>query len=257
LLEALTAYEEWLNIAIVVDMGNPGVIKAVFFDWFNTLARYEPPREELHSHVLREFGIAISSSDLMLGVLAADKYFFAEVARLSLSKRSPEEQAELYVHYANIMLNEVGIKVDEKLIPQIVKKWPQVFDQISFILFDDVLSTLRTLKERKLILGLLTNATKDAISIHRKLGLEPYLNFTVTSEEAREEKPNPAIFLLALEKAGVGASEAVHVGDQHDLDVVGARGVGINPVLIDRFDLYPEVSDCPRIRTLPELAEHL
>lgn len=238
-------------------MGNLGVIKAVFFDWFNTLAYYQPPREELHSQVLCEFGIEVLPSDLMPGVLTADKYFFAEIARLSLSKRSPEEQAELYVHYANIMLNEIGAKVDKRLIPQIVKKWPQVFGQMTFILFDDVLSTLRTLKERKLILGLLTNATKDAISIHRKLGLEPYLNFTVTSEEAREEKPNPPIFLLALERAGVGASEAVYVGDQHALDVVGARGVGINAVLIDRFDLYPEVSDCPRIRTLPELAEHL
>ena len=158
LLEVLTAYEEGLNISTVVYMGSPGVIKAVFFDWFNTLARYEPPREELHSQVLREFSIVISSSDLMSGVLAADKYFFAEVARLSLSKRNPEELAELYVHYANIMLNEVGVKVDEKLIPQIVKKWPQVFDQITFVLFDDVLSTLRTLKERNLILGLITNA---------------------------------------------------------------------------------------------------
>ena len=233
------------------------MIKAIFFDWFNTLACYEPPREELHSYLLREFGIEISPSDLMPGILAADKYFFTEGARSPVSKRNPEEQAKLYTHYAHIMLSEVGIEADNELVLQIIKKWPQVFSRIQFALFDDVLATLKTLKESKLILGLLTNATKDAISIHRKLGLEPYLNFTVTSEEAREEKPNPPIFLLALERAGVGASEAVHVGDQHDLDVVGARGVGINPVLIDRFDLYPEVSDCPRIHTLPELAEYL
>ena len=79
-------------MAIIVDMGNPGVAKAVFFDWFNTLACYEPPREKLHSQVLHEFGIEIPSSDLMPGVLAADKYFFAEIARLSLSKRSPENR---------------------------------------------------------------------------------------------------------------------------------------------------------------------
>lgn len=33
--------------------------------------------------------------------------------------------------------------------------------------------------------------------------------------------------------------------------------VGITPILIDRFDFYPEVSDCPRIRTLPELMPYL
>ncbi len=79
----------------------------------------------------------------------------------------------------------------------------------------------------------------------------------VTSEEAGADKPKPEIFLKALEKAGVDASEAVHVGDQYDLDVVGARGVGISPILIDRYDLYPEVDDCPRIRSLTELAQYL
>ena len=30
------------------------MIKAVFFDWFSTLARYDPPREQLQAQVLRE-----------------------------------------------------------------------------------------------------------------------------------------------------------------------------------------------------------
>jgi len=233
------------------------VIKAIFFDWFNTLACYEPPREELHSHLLREFGIEISPLDLMPGILAADKYFFTEGARSPVSKRNPEEQAKLYTHYANIMLSEVGIEADNELVLQIIKKWPQVFSRTQFALFDDVLATLKTLKESKLILGLLTNATKDTISIHRELGLELYLDFVVTSEEAKADKPNPSIFLLALERARVDASEATHVGDQYDLDVVGARGVGINPILIDRYNLYPEVNDCPRIHSLTELAQYL
>jgi len=62
---------------------------------------------------------------------------------------------------------------------------------------------------------------------------------------------------LALQRAGVDASEAIHVGDQYKIDVAGARGVGINPILIDRYDLYPEFSDCPRIRNLTELTKYL
>ena len=58
---------------------------------------------------------------------------------------------------------------------------------------------------------------------------------------------------MALERAGVRASEAVYVGDQYETDVVGARGGGINPVLIDRYDLLTKVSDCPRIHSLTEL----
>lgn len=233
------------------------MIKAVFFDWFNTLAYYEPPREELHSQLLREFGIEVSPSDLMPGLLAADKYFFAEAVRLPVNKRGPKKQAEFYIRYIDVMLSTAGVKVGKELVLQIFNKWPQVFGQAQFALFDDVLATLKTLKDDQLILGLLTNATKETISSHHKLGLESYLDFVVTSEEARAVKPEPPIFQLALDKAGVGASETVHVGDQYELDIVGARGVGINPILIDRYDLYPEVNDCPRIRGLSELASYL
>ena len=231
--------------------------KAVFFDWFNTLTRYEPPREELHSQILREFDVEISPSQLFPGIMAGDKYFFAELATLSINKRSPQEQGKLYFRYAQIMLDKVGIKSSPEMIQKLIKKWPQRFSKTEFVLFDDVLDTLKKLKERQFILGLITNATRDAISRQRDMGLEPLLDFTVTSEEAKADKPAPAIFKLALEKAAVSASEAVHVGDQYDIDILGAIGSGIKPVLIDRYDLYPAVSDCPRIRTLPELLSYL
>ena len=233
------------------------MIKAIFFDWFNTLARYESPREELHSRVLREFGIEMSPSELMPGIMAADKYLFGENVLSPVEKRNPVEKTEVYINYNSLMLTETGVKVTKDLLLKILKKGQQLFDRITFVLFDDVLPTLRPLKGRKFIQGLLTNASKNIIPIQRQLGLESYLTFVVTSEEVRADKPNPDIFLAALERAGVGASEAVHIGDQYDLDVVGARAVGITPVLIDRYNLYPEVTDCPRIHTLPEVVEYL
>lgn len=233
------------------------MIKAIFFDWFNTLARYEPPREKLHSQACRDFGVELSLQAVMRGVLAADKYFFEENAVSPVEKRNPEEKAEIYYRYQDILLTEAGFKADKELLLKIMKRAHELFRGVNFILFDDVLSTLKTLKERKLILGLLTNATKETIAIHRKLGLEQYLDFVVTSEEVGSDKPHPPIFLTALEKARVNASEAVHVGDQYQLDIVGARGVGISPILIDRYNMSPKVTDCPCIHTLPELIEYI
>jgi len=233
------------------------VIKAVFFDWFNTLARFEPPREELYSQAFRQFGIELNPRDIIRGILTADRYYFEENARLPVDKRSPEEQSKVYTHYPKAILAEAGVEVPQELPLKIMKILLQKFKGVTFALFDDVLSTLKTLKERKLILGLLTNLDKDMNPICRELGLEPYLDFVVTSGEVGVDKPEPPIFLAALQRAGVNASEVVHVGDQYKLDVIGARGVGITPVLIDRYDLYPEVSDCPRIHRLTELAEHL
>jgi len=45
-------------------------------------------------------------------------------------------------------------------------------------------------------------------------------------------KPSKLMFRLALEKAGCRARDAVMVGDQEDTDVVGAKKMGIDAVLV-------------------------
>ena len=89
----------------------------------------------------------------------------------------------------------------------------------------------------------------------RELGISEYLDFTVTSAEVGADKPQPPIFLKALNLARVNAAEAIHVGDQYQNDVLGARGVGITPILLDRADYYKEITDCPRIRSLTEVSK--
>lgn len=235
------------------------MIKAVFFDWFNTLARYNPPREELQSQALREVGIDISPQKIMPGLLIADRDYFEENAVFPIRKRSPEEQAKIYSRYQQTILTEAGVNVsnDPDILAKIMKKTQQLYKGITFVLFDDVLSILKMLKGQNLTLGLLTNLDTDMKPICHELGLEPYIDFIVTSGEVGADKPKPAIFLAALQKAKVKASEAIHVGDQYKLDAVGAMGVGIRPILIDRYNSYPEVTDCPRIHRLTELTEYL
>ena len=45
---------------------------------------------------------------------------------------------------------------------------------------------------------------------------------------------DPHIFNYTLEAIDVSAAEAVHVGDTYEADIVGAQGVGIRPILLDR-----------------------
>lgn len=233
------------------------MIKAVFLDWFNTLAHYEPPREELQSQAYREFGIELPPQQIMHGITIADRDYFEENTRSPILKRSPEEQAEIHTRYQKTILNEAGASVPSELLPKIMQRLQQLYKGVTFSLFDDVLPTLKTLKEQRLTLGLLTNLDRDMKPVCLKLGLEPYLDFIVTSGEVGADKPHPPIFMAALQRAGVNAPEAVHVGDQYQTDIIGARGAGIAPILIDRYDLYPEITDCPRIHRLPELTGYL
>jgi putative hydrolase of the HAD superfamily len=46
--------------------------------------------------------------------------------------------------------------------------------------------------------------------------------------------PDPAIFAVALSTLDVLPADALHVGDRHDEDVVGAQAAGVHALLIDR-----------------------
>ncbi|MFC1906357.1 HAD family hydrolase [Chloroflexota bacterium] len=233
------------------------MIKAIFFDWFHTLAHFEPPRHQLYIQALREFGVELPPEKAIRGILVADEYFFAENAKSPVAERSSEEQAKVYIRYPNTLLAEAEANATKELSFKIMKRVREQFKGVTFALFDDVLSTLQALKRQNYILGLLTNLNSDMVSIFRELGIESYINFVVTAKEVGANKPNPPIFLAALEKAEVNASEAIHIGDQYKLDVIGARAVGINPILIDRYGTHPKASNYPRIHSLTELSQHL
>jgi putative hydrolase of the HAD superfamily len=66
-------------------------------------------------------------------------------------------------------------------------------------------------------------------------------------------KPDPRIFQLALDRVGVDASDAIHVGDTPAADVAGARAAGVRPVLIDPYDDH-QYLDVERVHSLAEVA---
>ena len=234
-------------------------IKAVFFDWFNTLAKYEPARDESARRVLHEFGYEVSLEKIQRAISIADKAWFAENANSPIRTRSTAEQAKAYTHHHQTILTEVGVNLTGQpdLLKKIVTRMQTISSAMHFVLFDDVPPTLQSIKEQKLIIGILTNLDRDMKPLCRELGIEKYVNVIVTSGEIGVDKPNPLIFQAALQRANVTAAEAVLVGDQYKNDILGARGVGIKPLLIDRDNQSADVADCPRLKSLTEVVDYL
>ena len=130
----------------------------------------------------------------MRGILVADQYLLEENAKSLVTERSLEARVKLYIHCPNAILTEAGAKDPRDSSLKIIKRVREQSKGVTFALFDDVLSTLKALKQQNFILGLLTNLASDMVSICRELGLEPYLDFVVTVKEAGANKPNPPIF---------------------------------------------------------------
>ena len=137
------------------------MIKAVFFDWFHTLAHFEPSRQQLYRETFREFGIELPPEKVTRGILAADQHFFEENAKLPVAERSPEEQARVYVYYPTMVLAEAGVEASREVPLEVLKRVREKFEGVSFALFADVLPTLPVLKEQGITLGLLTNLDSD------------------------------------------------------------------------------------------------
>ena len=231
------------------------MIKAVFFDLYNTLVTYDPPREVIEAKILKDFGIEVSPESLLRPITTADDFIYKEHARLPISKRSKEETTALYMQYHGIVLKEVGLEAPKELIIGILGKWMSL--DVKMVLFDDAIPVLTSLKERGLILGLISNVDRDIAPLYQGLGLSDWLQVMVTSQEVGFNKPHPEIFKAALKQAGVKPSEAIYVGDQHQIDVVGANGAGMRGILLDRGGFFEDIADCPRIRSLTQVATYL
>ena len=90
------------------------------------------------------------------------------------------------------------------------------------------------LHEAGLTLCVISNSGRTPGVILRKLlerhGLLSLFTVVTFSDELSYRKPHPEIFLETLKKAGRDAARAVHVGDDAEADVGGAKGVGMRAI---------------------------
>ena len=117
---------------------------------------------------------------------------------------------------------------------------------------DYVLPALRRLRALDLQLVVVSNANGTVEALARRLGLTECVECVLDSFVEKVEKPDPRFFEIALARSGAHRESTIHVGDLYEVDVIGARAAGIEPVLLDVADLYPD-ADCRRVRSLAEL----
>ncbi|HWN81113.1 MAG TPA: HAD-IA family hydrolase, partial [Candidatus Udaeobacter sp.] len=103
-------------------------------------------------------------------------------------------------------------------------------------------------------LGVISNAAGDVAELLAGHDLSEPFDAIVDSGVVGVEKPDPAIFELALRQLGVPAAEAIHVGDLPAVDVAGAQAVGMEAVLIDPLGSWLDL-DCVKVRDLTALPE--
>jgi putative hydrolase of the HAD superfamily len=121
----------------------------------------------------------------------------------------------------------------------------------------DTNAVLDALRASGLTLGVISNADGRIEADLERTGLRRHFTVVIDSHVVGVEKPNPAIFALALARLGAPAEASLYVGDVLTIDVMGARRAGLRAVLMDTLSRYPGAGDCARIRGLGELIDFL
>jgi len=117
-------------------------------------------------------------------------------------------------------------------------------------LYADVLPALEQLRTRYRLFTA-SNGNADL----GQIGIAHFFERTVAARQVGALKPDPAIFRKVIEGTDLQAHEVVYVGDDPLLDVVGARGAGMQAIWIDRAGAQWPSEIAPASYTVRSLAE--
>jgi 2-haloalkanoic acid dehalogenase type II len=96
-------------------------------------------------------------------------------------------------------------------------------------LYPDALPALEALAAKWPVASL-TNGNADL----ERIGLRMHFAHHISARDAGVAKPDARIFLAAAEQLGVAPDQILHIGDDPELDVVGARDAGLRTAWINR-----------------------
>jgi putative hydrolase of the HAD superfamily len=221
--------------AILFDLGGTLIDSEEFFDTFQ--------------RILKRKGIRRSKHDVEEAMLEAEQQL-----KNKYRDEVPKD-SEYYVRWNLGILHRLDIhERDTELAEEIDKHW---FDYMKIRPHEGLLEVLRTLKERGLKLGIVTNGYQsDLDKILPMLRLGNVFDILVAADTIGRKKPDPEIFLHAIMKLRVSASETVFVGDEYENDYLGAKKAGLIPFLLQakRKRVKRDVPSAINvIHSLPEL----
>ncbi|MDE0016232.1 MAG: HAD-IA family hydrolase [Candidatus Poribacteria bacterium] len=210
------------------------MVQAVFFDFYETLCFHRHSLAENLERIAERYGVEVNWERCET---AMERLFAGTSAPAPTTDYSLLESSITVMLRECEFIREVGIeKHVEQIAWELLQSGHYLFAANSATLYDDVVPTLQRFRDEGFKLAIVSNWDTPLDPLTEWLGIAEYFDAIVVSHDARvrSEKPDPHIFNYALAAVSVSAGEAVHVGDTYGADIVGAQGVGIRPILLDR-----------------------
>jgi len=222
----------------------------VFFDVGGTLWRWPSGHTPagVWARTLVGHGHAIAHSSIESALRDAD------ARTRGIFPPTMEAQRAFFREYDRLVLSRLGLPADPALMEDVDRAFLPMSEPPRC--FDDALSTLDRLRSEGYRLGIISNASHELPDSLREHNVAERMDAVTYSWEVGAEKPDPRIFQVALDRLGVRAERAVHVGNEYGKDVRGARAAGLTPILLD-VQREAKETDCLIIKCLADIFRHL
>lgn len=192
-----------------------------------TLVALEPPAPRLVEELRRRWDLGVGEGEAA-AALAAEIAYYKEH---HLEGRDAASLAELRERCAAVLHEALPAAAREGTTP--AELVPALLASLRFRLLPSVAALLGAMRAAGLKLAVVSNWDVSLGEVLERLGVAELLDCVVTSAEVGAAKPDPAVFLRALELLELRPEEVVHVGDSPRLDVAGAEAAGIKAILIE------------------------
>lgn len=203
--------------------------RALLIDGLGTLVSLAPPAPALRDELAERFGIELSEEQAGQA-LGAEITFYR--AHMGLG-RDLDSLAALRRRCAEVLRGALPPS-DRLAALDIEALTGALLSALRFDAYPDARPALLRARGAGARVVVVSNWDVSLAEVLERVGLAPLVDAVVTSAAVGAAKPAPAIFAHALGLAGVGAPDAVHVGDSLEEDVRGATACGIRAVLLRR-----------------------
>ena len=227
-------------------------LRGVFFDLGGTLTTAHPSVAEQIVQTLADFGHPVPHHDVA-GALHRQEPQFADPGNRGWTLTHERSYAFWTQHYDSV-LSDLGFSPAERNTV-VLRIYERLSRPQGYGLYPDVIPVLERLAEAGYTLALISNWEAWGAELVAHLGIDRYFPTQILSGCVGLEKPDAAIYRLALERTGMAPEQVLYIGDIVELDIEPALAIGMRALLIDRHADRSERST-GAIRTLRELPEH-
>jgi HAD superfamily hydrolase (TIGR01509 family) len=219
-------------------------VDAVFFDFAGTLFNDRDLRD-VHLHQLRFVAAAadVPASDDRLRAAYREGM---SVAYRKVATRPSYRHRALFGAAFTAMADALGGTIDDATAQEAVDRQYRATIDAS-VLRPDCLGTFEALRAASIHVQIVSNIDDEQLDpMLDRLGLSDAIDAATSSQEAGSCKPDPAIYWMALAKAGIEPSQGLFVGDSVRHDVEGPASIGMRtawfaPAGADPGDVHPDV----------------